>query len=55
MLQVQYFNSVHLYPKNPKFEHGGAKLASCPGRHVTRYAPSSNSVFLCVVRVGYMG
>jgi len=30
------FNTVHLLPKDLTFEHGGAKLASCPGRHVSR-------------------
>jgi len=29
------FNAVHLLPKDLRFEHGGAKLASCPGRHLT--------------------
>jgi len=26
-----FFNTVHLLPKDLKFEHGGAKLASFPG------------------------
>jgi len=30
-----FFNTVHLFPKDLRFEHGGAKLASCPGRHLT--------------------
>jgi len=30
-----FFNTVHLLPKDLSFEHGGAKLASCPGRHLT--------------------
>jgi len=25
------FHKVHLAPKDLTFEHGGAKLASCPG------------------------
>jgi len=29
------FNAVHLLPKNLSFEYVGAKLASCPGRHLT--------------------
>jgi len=33
------FNTVHLLPKDLRFEHGGAKLASCPGRHVTSIRP----------------
>jgi len=27
--------SVHLLPKDPRFEHSGAKPVSCPGRHLT--------------------
>jgi len=30
-----FFNTVHLFSKDFRFEHGGAKLASCPGRHLT--------------------
>ena len=30
-----FFNTLHLLPKDLRFEHGGAKLASCPGRHLT--------------------
>jgi len=30
-----FFNIVHLLPKGLRSEHGGAKLASCPGRHLT--------------------
>jgi len=33
------FNTVHLLPKDRRFEHGGAKLASCPGRHLTSLRP----------------
>ena len=35
------FNIVHLLSKNLRFEHGGAKLASCPGRHLTSLRPCS--------------
>jgi len=36
MSQVAYFfNTVHLLPKNFRLKHGGAKLASCTGRHLT--------------------
>jgi len=28
-----FFNGVHLLPKD-RFEHGGAKFASCPGPHL---------------------
>jgi len=34
-----FFNTVHLLPKYLSFEHGGAKLASCPGRHLTSFHP----------------
>ena len=36
-----FFNiaSTHLLPKELKFEHGGAKLVSCPGRHLTQLLP----------------
>jgi len=29
-----FFNTIHLLPKDIRFEHGGAKLACCPGRHL---------------------
>ena len=29
------FNTLHLLRKYSRFEYGGAKLASCPGRHLT--------------------
>jgi len=29
-----FFNTLHLLPKYLRFEHGGAKRASCPGRHL---------------------
>ena len=34
-----FFNTVRLLPKGLIFEHGGAKLASCPGRHLTSLRP----------------
>ena len=34
-----FFCTVHLLPKDLGFEHGGAKLASCPGRHLTSLRP----------------
>jgi len=30
-----FFNTLHLLPKDLRFEHGGAKVSSCPGRHLT--------------------
>jgi len=35
----KYFNTVQLLPKDLRFEHGGAKLVSCPGRHLTSLRP----------------
>jgi len=29
-----FFNTVNLLPKDLRFEHGGAKLAPCPGRRL---------------------
>jgi len=34
-----FFKTVHLLPKNLRFEHGGARLASCPGRHLASLRP----------------
>jgi len=31
-----FFNTVNLLLKEFRFEHGGSKLASCPGRHLTQ-------------------
>ena len=33
------FHTVRLLPKDLSFEHGGAKLASCPGHHLTSLRP----------------
>jgi len=33
------FNTVHWHPKAIRFEHGGAKLVSCPGRHQASLCP----------------
>jgi len=33
-----FFNTIHLLRKD-RFEHGGAKLASFPGRHLTSLRP----------------
>jgi len=32
-------STAHLLPKDARFEHGGAKLVSCPGRHLTSLRP----------------
>jgi len=34
-----FFNTVNLLPRKLWFEHGGAKLASCPGRRLTSLRP----------------
>ena len=34
-----FLNTVYLLPKNLRFEHGGANLASCPRRHLTSLHP----------------
>ena len=34
-----FFNAVHLLPKGLRFEHGGAKRTSCPGRRLTSLRP----------------
>jgi len=34
-----FFNAVHLLPKDLRFEHGGAKLASCPWRYINSLPP----------------
>ena len=39
------FNTVHLLPKGLRFEHGGAKLVSCPGRHRTSLRPCTSRLF----------
>jgi len=33
------FNKVHWLPKAIRFEHGGAKFASFPGRHLALLRP----------------
>jgi len=35
------FATADLLPKDLRFEHGGAKLATCPGRHQTALRPCS--------------
>jgi len=34
-----FFNAVHFLPEVLRFENGGAKLASCPGRNLTSLRP----------------
>jgi len=42
-----FFNTVHLLAKDLSFDHGGAKLASCPGRHLTSLRPCAGGITLC--------
>jgi len=35
-----FFNTINLLLKDFRLEHGGAKLASCPGRHLTSLRPA---------------
>jgi len=44
--QAFFFNTVQFLPKDLEFEHGGAKLASCPGRHLTSLRPWRGSRLL---------
>jgi len=34
-----FYNTVYLLPKGLRFQHGGAKLASCPWHHLTSLHP----------------
>jgi len=34
-----FFNTVYFLPKDLRCEHGGAKLASCPGRRLSSLRP----------------
>ena len=34
-----FFNAIDLLPKDLRFEHWGARLVSCPGRHLTSLRP----------------
>ena len=38
-----FLNIVNLLPEDLSFKHGGAKLASCPGRHLTSLRPCSRA------------
>jgi len=45
-----FFNTVHLLPKDLSFEHGGAKVASCPGHHLTSLCPWQSTALFHVIR-----
>jgi len=38
-MERTFFNTVHLLPKDLMFKNVGAKLVSCPGRHLTSVRP----------------
>jgi len=40
-----FFNALILLPKDLRFKHWGAKLASCPGRHLTSLRPCAPVTF----------
>jgi len=43
-----FFNTVHLLPKDFRFEHGGTKLASCPRRYLTSsFSGSKRQQLIC--------
>ena len=39
IVTTTFFNAIYLLPKDLRFEHWGARLASCPGRHLTSLRP----------------
>jgi len=42
-MSLTFFNTAHWLPKDLMFEHGGAKLFSCPGAIQPRGAPQARS------------
>jgi len=49
-----FFITAHLLPKKLSFEHEGAKLASCPGRHLTSLHPCVFHLILAMTVFGGM-
>jgi len=46
----KYFLQQHIcFPKGLKFKHGGAKLVSCPGRHLTPLHPCLHCSYLLIL------
>jgi len=45
-----FFSATHLLPKDLRFQHGGAKLASCPGHHLTSLR-AANSWRFCAAQL----
>jgi len=45
-----FFNTVNFLPKGLRFEHEGAKLATCPGRRLTSLRPCLHSLVNSIPR-----
>jgi len=45
-----FFDTVQLLRKNLRFEHGSAKLTSCPGSHLTSLRPCMHVLCVYVLR-----
>ena len=43
-----FFNTVNFLPEDLRFEHGGAKRASGPGRHLTSLRPCAKRIQMVV-------
>ena len=43
-----FYNTVHFLPEDLRFEHGDAKRAYCPGRHLTSLHPCVKRTHLVV-------
>ena len=52
-----FFSTVHLLPKDLRFEHGGAEFASCPGSHLTslRFCMHGFCVYALRLLAGFFG
>jgi len=50
----KHFSTVHSLPKDLKFEHGGAKLVSCPRRYLTLLRPCTVVCHAPAIRCEYL-
>jgi len=48
-----FFKTVHLLPKDLRFEHGGTKLVSFPRRHLTSLRPCTSRLSAKVAKFVY--
>jgi len=51
-----FFNTVYVLPKDLRFEHGGAKLPSCPRRHLTALRPwpyTHATAYICSITLSF--